>query len=82
MSTFTLSKVDPRKWAPGSTVSLALSFAIPSNMPAGKYDVILNLPDASTTLGSQPLTRILMANDGGVQEPQTRYNILSQVNVV
>ena len=51
-------------------------------MPTGKYDVILNLPDASTTLDSQPLTRILMANDGGVQEPQTRYNILSQVNVV
>lgn len=51
-------------------------------MPTGSYDVILNLPDASSSLESQPLSRILMANDGGVQELQTRFNILSQVKVV
>jgi len=51
-------------------------------MATGSYDVILNLPDAAASLSNQPLARILFANSGGVQEAKTRYNILSQVNIV
>jgi len=31
---------------------------------------------------SQPFARILMTNDGEFQEPQPRYNILTQMKVV
>ena len=79
---FPQSTIDPRRWAPGSTVSLSLNFAVPSTLPTGTYDVILNLPDAYSSLRDEPLNRILMANAGNVQETDTRFNILGQVSVV
>jgi len=59
-----------------------LSFLVPLSLISGIYDVILNLPDASTSLANQPAARILFANGGDVQEADTRYNILGQVTVV
>jgi len=88
LTTFTQpSSIDPRQWAPGSTVSVPLSFTVPSTLATGSYQVLLNLPDASSTL-NQPLYRILFANtvdsnNVQVQDPAgTRYNVISSVNVV
>ncbi len=72
---------DPRRWSPGSTTSVNLSFTVPATQALGTYDVVLNLPDASSSLASNPNYRILLANANGVQEALTRFNILGQVTV-
>ena len=88
LTTFTQPSIDPRQWAPGSSVSVSLSFTVPSTLATGSYQVLLNLPDASSTLNQQPLYRILFANtvdsnNVQVQDPTgTRYNVISSVNVV
>lgn len=77
---FAQSSIDPRFWAPGTTSAVCLNFVVPSTLATGAYDVILNLPDASSSLANKPAARILLVNDG-VQELTTRYNILGQVTV-
>ena len=89
LTTFTQpSSIDPRQWVPGSTVSVPLSFTVPSTLATGSYQVLLHLPDASSSTLNQPLYRILFANtvdsnNVQVQDPAgTRYNVISSVNVV
>lgn len=72
---------DPRRWSPGLLVSVGLSFTVPSAQAVGSYDVILNLPDASSSISSNPNYRIIFANANGVQEKSTRFNILGQITV-
>ena len=66
---------DARRWAPGppsafnGTVSLA-------GVPAGSYDLLLNLPDPSPALGARPEYSIRLA-DVGLWEASTGFNKLN-----
>lgn len=82
LTAFPQNQIDLRYWAPGVPVNIELTFNVPVGLSTGTYDVILNLPDASPSLADQPLARILFANDGGVQEFSTRFNVLEQISVV
>lgn len=80
LTTF-VQKIDPRSWSPGLSVAISLSFNVPSTQAVGSHDVILNLPDASSSLSSNPKYRIMFSNANGVQEASTRFNILGQLTV-
>jgi hypothetical protein len=71
--------VDPRRWAPGTTTSLALHVRAPA-VP-GKYRLLLNISDASPKLQHNPAYAIQFANTGTWQ-PSTGYNDLGQVMTV
>ncbi|WP_165795409.1 DUF4832 domain-containing protein [Deinococcus koreensis] len=57
-----VSGVDPRRWLPGSSTTVALPVAIPAQATPGTYDVLLGLPDAATTLASDARYAIRPAN--------------------
>jgi Domain of unknown function (DUF4832)/Domain of unknown function (DUF4874) len=66
---------DPRFWQPGTTTKVSINKVLPSNLPTGDYDVLLNLPDPTTTLRSRPAYAIRFANQN-VWETSTGYNAL------
>jgi hypothetical protein len=66
---------DPRRWEPGAGIALDKYFRIPANILEGYYDVKLNLPDPKTSLQTNPLYSIRLANVG-VWESSTGYNVL------
>ena len=68
--------VDPRRWAPGTTTSLALQVRAPA-VP-GHYRLLLNVSDASPRLQGNPAYSIQFANTGTWQ-PATGSNDLGQV---
>ncbi len=71
---------DPRRWMPGTTKVVNIIAGIPANMPAGEYQVLLNLPDPTTALFKRPEYSIRLANQN-VWEASTGYNSLLQ-NVI
>jgi Domain of unknown function (DUF4832)/Domain of unknown function (DUF4874) len=66
---------DPRFWQPGTTTKVSLNKALPSNLPVGTYDVLLNLCDPTSNLRSRPEYSIHLANQN-VWESVTGYNVL------
>ena len=52
----------------GETEDLQLSITVPSNLPAGDYDVLLALPDASSTIANDTRYNIRFANVGTWQD--------------
>lgn len=68
-------KEDPRKWMPNSTNFVTANIGIPSTMPLGKYQVLLNLPDPAPKLYNRPEYSIRLANND-VWEKSTGYNSL------
>ncbi|WP_162256899.1 DUF4832 domain-containing protein [Noviherbaspirillum sp. Root189] len=66
---------DPRMWLPGQRVSLAQSLTLPTNMEAGNYLLLLNLPDPEVELSDRPEYSVRFANDG-VFEAATGFNSL------
>ena len=66
---------DPRFWGAGDTVRISVTIGVPSDMPAGEYEMFLNLPDPSETLRFKPEFAMRLAN-GGVWEAATGYNRL------
>ncbi|EFX84195.1 hypothetical protein DAPPUDRAFT_99982 [Daphnia pulex] len=73
--------IDPRKFAPGERKSIDLSVQLLPDVVPGKYDVILNLPDGSSTLKGKAKYRILFANGNNVQDKTNRYNVIGQLTV-
>jgi hypothetical protein len=67
---------DPRLWLPGPMHTIAHTICVPFDLPAGSYDLLLNLPDLYPGLRQRPEYSILFANDGGVRESGTGYNDL------
>ena len=54
---------DPRRWLPNDVVTtINEQLALPSNMPAGTYQLYLHLPDKYTSLASDPRFAIRFAN--------------------
>lgn len=72
---------DPRFWLPDSTITLNVQAGIPSDIPAGNYEVLLHLGDPVPELTERPEYSIRFANEG-VWEAKTGYNsLLSSVSI-
>ncbi len=68
---------DPRMWASGETRTVSARGGIPRDMPPGRYEVFLNLPDPTLSLYGRPEYSIRLANSA-VWQPGTGYNSLRQ----
>ena len=68
---------DARLWLPGAeqSTSFTTDIAVPAGLAAGKYDVLLNMPDPKESLNSDPAFSIQLANTG-TWEAATGYNDL------
>ncbi|WP_246841506.1 DUF4832 domain-containing protein [Chroococcidiopsis sp. TS-821] len=66
-----------RRWFPGVTTVVNVEGNLPSNIAAGEYQVLLNLPDPHSKLRNRPEYSIRLANKY-VWEPSTGYNSLLQ----
>jgi hypothetical protein len=66
-----------RLWLPGpaETKTLSVVAGIPSTIPDGKYDVVLNLPDPYPSIHDRPEYSIRLANKG-VWEAATGFNLM------
>jgi hypothetical protein len=69
------AQADPRFWLPGGTHTVAVDAAVPDDLPAGRYDLLLHLPDPSPRLRGRPEYAIRLANED-VWEPATGANLL------
>ena len=72
---------DPRFWFAGEAAhSIAETLCIPSDLPIGTYEVLLNLPDPMPSLYALPEYSIRLANllpdNSDLWEPTTGYNKL------
>jgi hypothetical protein len=65
---------DIRKWYSGP-FTLSLKIVTQKEMPAGNYDLLLNMPDAFSSLASDPAYSVRLANEN-VWETATGYNDL------
>lgn len=67
---------DPRTWLPGNqTYSIEHSFTLPADLPAGAYDLLLQLADPYPALTNRPEYTIRLANQG-LWEAATGFNKL------
>ncbi len=66
---------DPRFWQPGTTTTVNVNVALPASLPAGSYDLLLNLPDPMLELHKRPEYSIRFANVG-TWEATTGFNSL------
>ena len=79
---------DARRWLPGTNYILNAQLALSTNMPAGDYEMLLNLPDPAPSLYTNTAYSIRLANSnavssagaslGDVWEPSTGYHHLGQ----
>ncbi|WP_442587306.1 DUF4832 domain-containing protein [Pedobacter sp. AW31-3R] len=74
LKTFDLA-TDVRRWFSG-TLKVEESIKIPSDFPAGKYEMLLNLPDEYASIASRPEYSIRLANNN-VWEETTGFNKLN-----
>lgn len=70
-----------RMWMPGTSKNVNIVGGIPSNMPSGEYQVLLNLADPTTKLRNRPEYSIRLANQN-VWEASTGYNSLLKSVIV
>lgn len=66
-----------RLWMPGETKEVKIEGGIPSGIPTGEYQVLMNLPDPAPSLSGRPEYSIRLANFD-VWEADTGYNTLGQ----
>jgi hypothetical protein len=72
---------DPRRWAPGTSVTLSQNVTLPAGMATGSYALLLNLPDAAAALSTRPEYAIQLAN-ANVWEASTGFNSLQRTVTV
>jgi len=73
---------DPRRWLPNNAVTtINEQVTIPSEVPAGTYQLYLHMPDASASLASDPRYAIRFAN-ANVWEETTGMNSLNAMLTV
>ncbi|MFD3401155.1 DUF4832 domain-containing protein [Kribbella sp. NPDC058693] len=53
---------DPRRWTAGTSTTVSQTLTLPTNLPAGSYSLLLNLPDP--LLSTRPEYSIHLANQG------------------
>lgn len=83
---------DARHWLPGSNCVLTARLSLPTGIPMGHYEYLLNLPDPAPSLYGNPAYSIRLANSNaissagmvmdGVWEPSTGYHHLGQILTV
>lgn len=66
---------NPRQWYSNITQNINETFCLPATIPTGNYELLLNLPDPTTTLYSRPEYAIQFANNT-VWDAATGYNKL------
>ena len=71
---------DVRKWYTGLH-NVTMKFITDKNMPAGEYELLLNLHDAASSLSVNPAYSIRLANED-VWEEATGYNNLLQIVMI
>ncbi len=69
------TKEDPRRWSPGQPHTVVLTGTVPADAPAGTYELLLHLPDATVALRDRPEFAVRFANDG-LWDPATGMNSL------
>ncbi|AMD85860.1 protein of unknown function [Capnocytophaga haemolytica] len=57
-------KADPRRWFASKTITLRTELTLSAKLPAGTYELYLNLPDPRPMLKSRPEYSIQTANKG------------------
>lgn len=72
---------DPRRWSAGESTTVSQSVTLPSDLAAGRYALLLELPDSRSTLRARVEYKIRLANEG-LWEAATGYNDLRHVVVV
>ena len=70
---------DPRSWAAGATVSIKQTVTVPSSVPAGRYQLLLELPDP--LLPTRPDYSIRLANQGTWDATTGLNNLTASVTV-
>lgn len=65
---------NPQFWFTGSH-NVKIKMKLPNNLPNGKYDVLLHLPDVSPSIANRPEYAIRFANVN-TWEDKTGYNKL------
>ena len=83
---------DVRRWLPGTKCVLSDQLSLPTNLPSGRYDLLLNLPDPAPTLYGVIPYSIRLANSnalssagtvlGDVWDAATGYHWLRQTLTV
>jgi len=73
-------QADIRQWFPG-TIVCQETLVLPAGMQSGRYEVLLNLPDAYASLSHRPTYSIRLANED-MWEPETGYNKLHGILTV
>ena len=83
---------DARRWLPGTNFVLDTQLSLPTDLPPGGYELLLNLPDPAPTLYGMIPYSIRLANSnalsnvgtvrGDVWEPSTGYHKLGQILTV
>ncbi len=68
-------EIEPRLWKPNTENEIAVEAGIPASIPAGEYNLYLNLPDKAETLHDNPYYSVRFANKD-VWEASTGYNNL------
>lgn len=77
----TLNEIEARFWQPLADNEIIANAGIPQNIPEGNYDLYLNLPAPESTIYSNPLFSIRLANEN-VWEGSTGYNNLNvEINI-
>lgn len=66
---------DIRRWYSGDN-QVSESVNIPADLPAGDYEMLLNMPDAYASIATKPEFSIRLANND-VWESTTGYNNLN-----
>ena len=66
---------DPRTWKPRQATTLTAKVALPGNLPAGEYQLLLFLPDAEPSLAARADYAVRLANKN-MWETTTGYNNL------
>ncbi len=70
--------VDPRRWAANTTTIIDQAVTLPANLPAGDYDLLLQLPAPEAALQSRADYAIQFANTG-LWDSTTGDNALNHI---
>jgi hypothetical protein len=71
------TNTDPRRWTPGADTTVGPVSVALTGVPAGTYELLLNLSDpALNTTSMNPLYAIRLANTNNIWESSTGYNKL------
>jgi len=73
--------VDPRRWAAGQEQNISVNINLPPNIGPGTYKLGLWLPDAYSSLRSNPAYAVRFANSN-VWDATTGINLLTTNLVV